>query len=93
VPIYEIAALKESVTPGALECYRIFGEGLARYYAQDWEGALTLFRRSAELEPNQPGKTPGVQSNPSLVYLDITAHFQHEPPPQPWDGVYVMKEK
>ena len=93
VPIYEIAALKESVTPEALECYRIFGEGLARYHAQDWEGALTLFRRSAELEPNQPGKTPGVQSNPSLVYLDITAHFQHEPPPQPWDGVYVMKEK
>jgi adenylate cyclase len=93
VPIYEIAALKESVTPEALECYRIFAEGLACYYAQDWAGALTRFRRSAELEPNQPGKTPGVQSNPSLVYLDITAHFQHETPPQPWDGVYVMKEK
>ena len=93
VPIYEIAALKESLTPEALECYRLFAEGLARYYTQDWTGALTLFHRSAELEPNQPGKTPGVQSNPSLVYLDITAHFQHEPPPQPWDGVYVMKEK
>ena len=93
VPIYEIAALRENVTPAALECYRIFAAGLERYYAQDWDGALALFRQSRELEPNQPGKTPGVQSNPSLVYLEIAEHCKHEPPPQGWDGVYVMKEK
>jgi adenylate cyclase len=34
-----------------------------------------------------------VKSNPSLVYLDITAHYRAEPPPANWDGVYVMKEK
>lgn len=93
VPIYEIAALRENVTPAALECYRIFAAGLERYYAQDWDGALALFWQSRELEPNQPGKTPGVRGNPSLVYLEITEHFKHEPPPQGWNGVYVMKEK
>jgi adenylate cyclase len=40
-----------------------------------------------------PGKTPGVTSNPSLVYLEITEHYKHEPPAEGWDGVYVMKEK
>ena len=35
----------------------------------------------------------GVKSNPSLVYLDIAAHYRVEPPPENWDGVYVMKEK
>lgn len=93
VPIFEIAALRENVTADALECYRIFAAGLECYYARDWDGALALFRKSRELEPNQPGQTPGVQSNPSLVYLTITEHFKHEPPPQGWDGVYVMKEK
>jgi adenylate cyclase len=63
------------------------------YYARDWAGALAKFRQSAELEPNIPGKTPGVSSNPSLVYQEITAHWQIEPPPDNWGGEYVMKEK
>jgi adenylate cyclase len=93
VPIYEIAALKEILTTEAAACYRIFSEGLDRFYARDWDGALESFRASAGLEPNQPGKTPGVQSNPSLVYQEIVRHFKQEPPPAGWDGVYVMKEK
>jgi adenylate cyclase len=93
VPIYEIAALRESVSSEALECHRIFTDGLNRYFERDWDGALSLFRQSAELETNQPGKTPGVTSNPSLVYLGIAEHSKHAPPPENWDGVFVMKEK
>jgi adenylate cyclase len=93
VPIYEIVGLKEHVTERTRECVGIFDQALAKYYARDWEGALALFARSRELEFNVPGKTPGVVSNPSLVYLDITAHYRDEPPPENWDGVYVMKEK
>jgi len=93
VPIHEIAALREAATPEMLECHRIFAEGLACFYARDWDGALTRFRRSAESEPNQPGKSPGVQGNPSLVYQEIVAQFKDEPPPEDWGGVYVMREK
>jgi len=93
VPIYEIAALKENVTSEARECYGLFEEGLAKYYARDWEGAIAQFKRSAMLEPNQPGKTPGVSSNPSLVYINITEHYKIDAPAEGWDGVYVMKEK
>ena len=46
-----------------------------------------------ELEPNQPGKTPGVKTNPSLVYIGIAEDYKLEPPADGWDGVYVMKEK
>ncbi|HVS51504.1 MAG TPA: adenylate/guanylate cyclase domain-containing protein [Opitutaceae bacterium] len=93
VPIHEIVGLKETVTAPARECIEIFSQALEKYYARDWDGALALFAQSRELEPNVPGKTPGVVSNPSLVYLDITEHYKHEPPPANWDGVYVMKEK
>lgn len=93
VPIYEIAALKEYVTALQRECYAIFEQGLVKHYARDWDGAITLFKKSAMLEPNQPGVTPGVSSNPSLVYIKITEHYKVEPPSSDWDGVYVMTEK
>jgi adenylate cyclase len=93
VPIYEVAGLKEFVTPQTRECIGLFTAGLEKYYARDWDGALRLFGQSRELEFNVPGKSPGVSNNPSLVYLEIAEHYKLEPPPENWDGVYVMKEK
>ncbi|MSU48985.1 MAG: adenylate/guanylate cyclase domain-containing protein [Opitutus sp.] len=91
-PIFEIVGLKENVAAQSLECIGIFAQGLERYLARDWDGALALFRRSAPLEPNQPGAA-GVSGNPSLVYVEIVEHFKAEPPGENWDGVYHMKEK
>jgi adenylate cyclase len=93
VPIFEIVGLKESLPSSAHECIGIFSQGLAKYYARDWDAAMALFRQSNELEPNQPGKTPGVKTNPSLVYLGVAEEYKLEPPAPGWDGVYVMKEK
>jgi len=93
VPIFEIVGLKEHVTEQTRECIRLFEEGLDKHYALDWEGALTCFDQSKELEPNMPGITPGVVTNPSLVYLRIVAGYQANPPPSDWDGVQVMTEK
>ena len=93
VPIHEVMGLKNDLPPATIECLGIFAHGLELYYARDWDGALARFRESARLEPNQPGETPGVTSNPSLIYLHITEHCKAEPPAESWDGVYVMKEK
>jgi len=93
VPIHEIVALKEDIDDRTRECIALFEQGLERYYARDWEAALALFSRSAALEPNQPGVTVGVTSNPSLVYQRIVEEVRHETLPADWDGVYVMKEK
>jgi adenylate cyclase len=93
VPIYEIVGLKETISAQTRECITLFESGLTRYYAQDWAGALVLFTQSLELEFNIPGKTPGVTTNPSLVYIKIVKQYQIDPPAQGWDGVYVMTEK
>jgi hypothetical protein len=74
-------------------CLGVFGEGLARYFAGHFAGAIARFRCSAELEPRVPGRDPGVVGNPSRVCIDIAGHFAAEPPPADWDGVYEMKEK
>jgi adenylate cyclase len=93
VPIFELVALSESATDANRECISIFEQGLARYYARDWDGALALFRRSEVLEVNGPGRTTGAKTNPSLVYIEKTEAFKAEPPPPDWDGVEVMTEK
>ncbi len=93
VPIYEIVGLKETVTPAARECIAIFEQGLAKYYAQEWDAAIALFQQSSPLEPNQPGVTPGVKTNPSLVCIGIAEKYKIEPPAPGWDGRYIMTEK
>lgn len=93
VPIFEIVGLRELLTPAAGECIALFGQGLEKYHARDWDGAIALFKQSAELEPNQPGITPGVKTNPSLVYSGIAEDYRAAPPQENWEGVYVMKEK
>jgi adenylate cyclase len=93
VPIYEIVGLKEDVTDRTRECLGVFSEGMERYFACDFEGAIARFKCSAELEPRMPGRDPGVVSNPSLAYIGVAGHFRDDPPPENWDGVYEMKEK
>ncbi len=94
VPVYEIVGLKENVTDATRECIAWFEQALAKYYARDWDAALALFAKSAELEPNQPGKMPGISSNPSLTYLTkVVPETRAESLPSDWDGRYVMHEK
>ena len=93
VPIFEIVGLKDWVTAETRACLKLFNVGLERYHARDWDGALLHFKRSAALEPNVPGRTPGVTSNPSLEYAAISNRYKMEPPESAWDGVYLMEEK
>ena len=93
VAIYEVVALLENLTADLRECLDLFGRGLARFQARDWTGARELLERSAGLEPNIPGRTPGVTGNPSLVYLDIVAEYSRQPPATDWDGVFLMPTK
>ena len=93
LPIFELAALKEDATDRLRECIALFEQGLAKYYARDWDGALELFHRAEALEPNGKGRKPGTSNNPSLVYIGIAEGYREEPPPTGWDGVYEMKEK
>jgi adenylate cyclase len=93
VPIFEVVGLKESLPGSALECISLFEQGLARHLERDWNAAARLFRASSALEPNQPGVTPGVRKNPSLVYLEMVEECRSSPPAADWSGVHVMTEK
>lgn len=93
VPVFEIVGLKETVKPQTRECLGLYAQAIERYLAQDWDGAIALFAKSAALEPNPPSKALAIDTNPSLI-MTARCHVMKEHPPGPkWDGVYVMKER
>lgn len=93
VPVFEVVGLRENVTPQTFECLAIYAQGIERYLAQDWDGAVQCFAKSAALEFYQPSKTQAIDSNPSLIMTQRCHYMKEHPPGANWDGVYVMKEK
>lgn len=93
VPLFEVFALKENLTPEMDECLTHFSAGLAHYRAREWDAALACFAQSREREPYRPGRDGGVAGNPSTVFLERTAKMKAAPPDETWDGVFRMEEK
>ncbi len=93
VPVYEIVGLKEDIAPPTRECLAVYAQGIERYLAQDWDGALEFFAKSSALEPHQPSKARAIESNPSIILTARCHYMKAHPPGDKWDGVYVMKEK
>ena len=93
IPVFELVEMAGEETDSNRECIALFEQGLARYYARDWDGAIALFRRSEVLEVNGPGRTTGAKLNPSLIYIEIAEGYRENPPTPEWNGVFVMKEK
>ena len=61
-----------------------YADGLARYRDRAWDRATASFEAALKLNPND---------KPSRLYLDRAAHFRANPPPDDWDGVWVMTSK
>ncbi len=61
-----------------------FAEGRKLYKLMEFEQARDCFSKALELDPND---------GPSKVYYGRCAHYMENPPPEDWDGVFVMKTK
>jgi adenylate cyclase len=61
-----------------------YAEGLALYRERKWNEAAAKFRAALELDATD---------GPSRTLLERCSQLAQEPPPEPWDGVYVMSAK
>lgn len=61
-----------------------FAEGRKLYKLMDFEPALACFEKALLADPND---------GPSKVYADRCRLLIQTPPPEDWDGVFVMKTK
>ena len=62
----------------------LFAEGRRHYKLMNFEDALSSFEKALEVDPSD---------GPSRVYADRCRHYIENPPPEDWDGVFVMQTK
>lgn len=62
----------------------LFNEGRKRYKLMDFESALKYFTQALKVDP---------EDGPSKVYYVRCKHYISNPPPEDWDGVFVMTTK
>jgi tetratricopeptide (TPR) repeat protein len=61
-----------------------YSEGLKLYKQRQWEEAIVQFKKALEITPDD---------GPSKLYIERCNEYKQSPPPEDWDGVFVMKTK
>jgi len=62
----------------------LFAEGRKQYKLMDFAKAKDAFTKALSIDPND---------GPCKVYLERCIIYIENPPPEDWDGVFVMKTK
>ena len=62
----------------------LFSQGRKQYKLMNFEEAKKAFAAALKLDP---------EDGPSKVYYARCKHYIENPPPEDWDGVFVMKTK
>ena len=62
----------------------IFAQGRRAYKMMNFKEARDLFAKALKIDP---------EDGPSKVYYVRCKHYIENPPPEDWDGVFVMQTK
>lgn len=62
----------------------LFTEGRKHYKLMNFEQAMHYFAEALKVDPDD---------GPSKVYYERCQHYIETPPPEDWDGVFVMQTK
>jgi adenylate cyclase len=85
IKVYELVGLKEKGIPAAKQqVLDIFAKGFESYLNREWQVAHKYFQQGLAIDRND---------SPSKTYLKRCEQFIKEPPPEAWDGVFIMQTK
>jgi adenylate cyclase len=85
VGIYEVLDYyTEETFPNLMEAVNAFKSGLSYYRSRQWDRAIDGFAEASILNPAD--RLP-------RMYVDRCMHFKQNPPPEEWNGVWVMQTK
>ncbi|MFC1608301.1 CHASE2 domain-containing protein [Candidatus Latescibacterota bacterium] len=85
VLVHEVMCLKsDGLSDTKKEALEIYHQGLSAYKEMRWQDSIDLFAKALDVEPDD---------GPSSVYLDRCRLYLDDPPPDDWDGIFVMRTK
>jgi adenylate cyclase len=85
VRVYELLGLSDAdLTEAKKKAVGLYLKGLEAYRARNWDEAAGFFSQALAADPDD---------GPSRTYVERCGEFRASPPPENWDGVFVMKTK
>jgi hypothetical protein len=72
------------ITEEKKKVLELFSEGRKNYKLMEFEKAKNYFAEALKVDADD---------GPSKVYYARCKHYIENPPPEDWDGVFVMKTK
>ena len=85
VTVYELIGLKETGVAQELSKFlELYHEGLRLHRLQKWDDAIACFEQALKIKPDD---------YPAQIYIERSRLYQAAPPPENWDGVFVLKSK
>jgi class 3 adenylate cyclase/CHASE2 domain-containing sensor protein len=82
--VYELISRKGELTEDKQKIIQIYNQGLKTYRQKEFEKALTKFKECLSIDPDD---------GPSKTYLKRCEEYIKNPPPEDWDGVFIMTTK
>ncbi len=84
VKVYEVLARKENgLPPDKKRAVELYNQGIEAYLARNWDDGIKIFDEAVAQYADPPSK----------VYLERCMQYKETPPPEDWDGVYIMTTK
>jgi adenylate cyclase len=85
IKVYELLGLSDlQLTPEQREAMELYQEGLKLYRSRKWDEAIAYMNQAFQLDPT---------CYVAQVYAQRAALYQLNPPPEDWNGVFVMTTK
>ncbi len=85
VTIYELINYG-SLDPQMESLLKAFNDGLAAYKDKRWDDAIALFQEVLHIHIHS-------DDGPAKLYIQRCEDYKQTPPPENWDGVFVMQTK
>jgi adenylate cyclase len=85
IKVFELIGRKnDSVPPRKISAIERYTIGLELYRQKKFSEAIQKFNEALSIEPDD---------QPSRLYVERSQLYQTNPPPEEWNGVFILKTK
>lgn len=85
IHVYELMGMTDDkISAARMKFIEYYTRGLASYRSRQWEEAITCFEHALEQVP---------EDYPSQIYIERSHMYRSTPPPNNWNGVFILRTK
>lgn len=85
VKVYELIAMNDGLIETKLERFlELYTKGITLYRQREWTSAIEHFEKALKLKP---------EDYPCQIYIERSNFYQMSPPPDDWNGAFILRSK